>query len=152
MNKQISVSFPTDHNGFLSQECPACRRRFKVKFGSGSKKPISYCPYCGQVGEGCWWTRQQAEFLTTTAARKVVGPMLDDMSRRINRRAPSHALFGIKMTVCHAPEPAVPHEPEESWPVVDFECCGEQVRLEGGCPDVHCIICGQTTIARVLDF
>lgn len=147
MKKQISVSLPTDSDGFLSQECPVCKRRFKVKFGEGSEKPVAYCPHCGHGGERCWWTTQQAQYFAGTAGREVVGPMLDDMARKINRTSRPGSSVKLSVTVKHSPRPRIPREPEEPWSIVEFACCGERVKLESACQDVHCIICGESIVA-----
>lgn len=74
MGTSVAVSLPTDGDGFVSQECPACCKRFKVVFGEGSQRPIGHCPYCGHAGEGCWWTQDQADFLAAVAGQKIAGP------------------------------------------------------------------------------
>lgn len=59
----MEVSFPTDSDGYLSQECPSCEQIFKVVFGEGSEEPISFCPYCGHSGRDCWYTKPQVEYM-----------------------------------------------------------------------------------------
>ena len=68
---RVRVSLNTDDDGFLSQRCPSCERRFKVKFGEGSDRPISFCPYCGHNEEGCWWTQEQADYLAAQAGNQA---------------------------------------------------------------------------------
>ena len=72
----MEVSFPTDADGFLSQECPSCELRFKVMFGEGSAEPISYCPYCGYNGQNCWHTQAQVDYMQAIAANVSLGPEL----------------------------------------------------------------------------
>jgi hypothetical protein len=63
----LEVNFPTDLDGFLSQECPSCNQPFKVLFGQGSSEPISFCPYCGFEGQDCWWTQEQVDHAAAAA-------------------------------------------------------------------------------------
>lgn len=142
MDKQISVTLNTDDDGFLSQECPGCQRRFKVNFSEGGDQPISFCPYCGHNNTGCWWTTEQAEYLSAKAAQEIVGPELDKMAQDFNRNT-SSGLIGMNMKVNHSPTPPAPQEPDDDWPLVTFECCNERIKHDGQNSDLRCVICGK---------
>lgn len=146
MTDQFSVSIQTDDDGFLSQECPDCQRRFKVNFREGSDQPISFCPYCGHNDTGCWWTPEQAEYLSAKAAEEVVGPELEKMARDFNRSS-SGGLISMNMKVGHSPIPPAPEEPSDDWPVVTFECCGERIKHDGQDSELRCVICGKAVAA-----
>lgn len=47
MGTSVSVALPTDSDGFVSQECHACSKRFKAVFGEGSDRPIAIVPTVG---------------------------------------------------------------------------------------------------------
>jgi hypothetical protein len=94
----MQVSLATDNDGFLSQECPTCMRRFKVLLGQGSDQPIRHCPYCGHEGEGCWWTTEQADYLAAVASEELIGPELKKMARDFNRTS-NQGLFKLRMDV-----------------------------------------------------
>lgn len=143
----MNVSLKTDMDGFISQECPACKRRFKAKFGEGSDKPLAFCPYCGHADTECWWTPQQVEFFQSAVADKVVGPMLDDFARNINRSSSRGGLVRISASVKHdAPVPG-PAESNEPMPIVEFLCCGESIKHDNSAVKLHCVICGMLTDA-----
>lgn len=142
MSENVSVSLQTDDDGFLSQECPSCKRRFKAKFSEGSDQPISFCPYCGHNDTGCWWTPEQAEYLSAIAAEEIVGPELKKMAREFNRKS-SGGLISMNMKVSHSPTPRAPVEPDVNWPMVSFECCGERIKHDGQNSELRCIICGK---------
>ena len=142
MSNHLSVCLYTDNDGFLSQECPGCERRFKVNFSEGSDKPISFCPFCGHNDTGCWWTPEQAEYFSTKAAEEVVGPELEKMARDFNHKS-SGGLISMNMEVSHSPTPPAPDEPDDDWPVVTFECCGERIKYDGQNEELRCIICGK---------
>jgi|SRR6516162_250117 ribosomal protein S27E len=63
---KVECSLRADADGFISQHCPHCDKRFKAVFGNGSDKPLSYCPYCGSKGEN-WWTPEQMQYLDLVA-------------------------------------------------------------------------------------
>lgn len=142
MSDHVTVSLPTDDDGFLSQECPGCERRFKVNFNEGSDQPISFCPYCGHNATGCWWTPEQAEYLSAKAAEEVVGPELEKMARDFNRKS-SGGLISMNMEVSRSPTPPSPEEPNDNLPVTTFECCGERIKHDGQKSMLRCVICGK---------
>lgn len=137
-----TVSLETDADGFVSQECPSCMRRFKVKFGEGSDRPIGSCPYCSHAGRDCWWTQAQADYFAAVAGQEVVGPMLDKFARNINRGNRSGSVLNIKASVNHGPRPIRPSEPNDSMPSMTFACCNERIKHDGASARLHCIICG----------
>jgi hypothetical protein len=141
LNTTVSVSLPTDEDGFLSQECPTCRRRFKARFGEGSSQPISFCPYCGHHGTGCWWTEAQAEYLTAVASEKVIAPKLQEMARQFNQQS-GGGLLRVRMDVKGTSVPPQPHESNDSMPLATFPCCRERIKHDGMSPELRCVICG----------
>jgi len=143
MDKNVKVTLSTDNDGFLSQECPGCQRRFKVNFSEGSDQPISFCPYCGHNGTGCWWTPEQAEYLSAKAGKEIIAPELDKMARDFNRKT-KDGLISMNMKVSHSPTPPPPKEPNEDWPQVTFSCCDEVIKHDGQNSDLRCVICGKT--------
>ena len=140
---RLNVSFSTDDDGFLSQQCPSCERRFKVKFGEGSDQPIAFCPYCGHNEQGCWWTQQQADYLAAKASDEVVGPQIEKMARDFNRRSRRDDFVQVSMEVKRSPVPEPPVEHNDEWPTCRFDCCGEIIKHEGKESTLHCIICGK---------
>jgi hypothetical protein len=141
----ISVSLSTNAAGFLSQECPACERTFKVQPGKGSPNPVTHCPYCNHEGEGCWLTKAQAQYVGAYGASHLLGPQLDEMAREVNRSARRGGMFSVKMTVNKPRPPRAPEEPEDEMPSVNFECCGETIRHDGATARLHCPICGRSS-------
>ena len=121
MDKHFNVTLNTDNDGFLSQECPSCKRRFKAKFNDGSDQPISFCPYCGHNETGCWWTPEQAENLSGKVAEEIVVPELDKIARDFNRNTRG-GLISMNMKVSHSPTPPQPQEQDEDCPQATFSC------------------------------
>lgn len=135
----MKVSFPTDADGFLSQECPSCQQRFKVIFGQGSQEPISHCPYCGYKGQQCWLTQEQSDHVKAVATNAVLAPELKKLEQTIKRT--SEGLFKINME-SNLPKPSRPPvEIDASFDILHFPCCKEIIKVNR--QQRHfCIICG----------
>ena len=142
MGTSVTVSISTDSDGFVSQECPACSKRFKVVFDEGSDQPIGHCPYCGHTGQNCWWTQEQADYLTAIAGEEIAGPLLDDFARKINRMSRPGDFLKVNAKVKHEPRPPKPGEPDGPMAVATFDCCGERIKHDGSASTLHCVICG----------
>ena len=141
--KHIKVGFNTDEDGYISQECPACKKRFKVNFSSGSDEPISYCPYCGHKERDCWWTQKQVDYLSGVVGKELIGPELDKMAKDFNRKARVGNFINMTMSVKHSSDAPEPKEPSEPMPIVTFECCGEKTKHDQSQKALFCIICGK---------
>lgn len=147
MDKTLEFSLEADSDGFLSQECPSCGKRFKVRFGEGSDQPIHFCAFCGHEGEGCWWTQEQANYLSGLAASQVLGPQLEKMANDFNRKVGTgRDLLKVSMKVSRPSTPERPHEPEDDWRKTRFQCCNEVIKHPPGAR-VRCIICGSDEVA-----
>ncbi len=135
----MEVSFPTDSEGFLSQECPSCGGRFKVLFGHGSEKPVSFCPYCRHNEQECWFTQEQVNHIQAVAADVVVAPGLREFERELSKG--STALVKVEATSSIPRCSIVPVETDDHFPVLRFPCCGETIKADRQ-RKLHCIICG----------
>lgn len=137
----MKVSLQTDSDGFLSQECPACAKHFKVVFGEGSSEPISHCAYCGHEGHDCWWTPKQADYLSALAANQIAGPQWRKMATEFTRS--TAGLLDVRMDVKVPPVPHKPIERDDEWPITEFHCCSERIKHDGTHNELHRVICGQ---------
>ena len=143
-----SMSIPLDKDGFLRRECPTCEREFKVFTqqddgdGTDEQSPAPggyFCPYCAiQADPDSWFTKAQLELAQSKIMDEVVGPMLDDFKRRV-QRAP-----GVSATLDKSDD-LVP-EPTESDDMrrVNFACHPETpVKVaDDHKGSAHCFICG----------
>ncbi len=145
METKITLSLPTDSDGFITQECPKCRRKFKVRYIKPEKgevpKLLSYCPYCGFNGNNCFWTREQTEYIQKIAMSKIVGPMLDKFGRRLEDT--SNGFIKIDTSTKYQKYAIVPRE-REGLKKFNFKCCNETIKiLENWDSNLYCIICGK---------
>ena len=144
----MQISFPTDTDGYLSQECPSCEQRFKVLFGEGSEEPISFCPYCGHKGRDCWHTQEQVAYIQAVTADVVLGPELKKLEREMKRASSGLLKIDIKTEVPEAGSP--PMESDDLLDILRFPCCNETVKLTRH-ERLFCIICGKEMDMAVSD-
>jgi hypothetical protein len=136
----MDAKFNLDTFGFLSQECPSCDRRFKVRPTKSSepdapKKTLAHCPYCDHDGEQCWWwTPEQAKYIQAIGLRYVAERMNEGMRARGSKAWKP------------GPMPIVPPPPAESDAdcpsTTEFTCCSETIRHDASVAKLRCIICG----------
>ena len=132
----MEINFPTDADGFLSQECPSCEQRFKVVFG---EEPISYCPYCGHNGQNCWFTQAQADYIQSVGANVALGPELKKLERQL--KGMSKGFLKVSMTSDLSEPPPAPMETDDLLDILRLPCCHETVKVTRH--ERHfCIICG----------
>jgi len=144
----VEVSFPTDADGFLSQECPSCEQRFKVLLGEGSEEPIAYCPYCGHHGHQCWYTTEQVDYLQTVAISTTVAPELKRLERKLKSASTGFLKIGMNVDI---PKPgAPPMESDDPFDIVRFPCCNETVKVNR-ISRLFCIICGMEINMTISD-
>lgn len=135
----MEVSFPTDADGFLSQECLSCEQRFKVLFGEGSDAPVSYCPYCGYRGNDCWYTQAQVNYLEAVATNVALVPEFKKMEQQLKRNSKGFLQIDMKTDLPKTPPP--PMEIDEPFDMLHFPCCNETLKLTPR-QNHFCIICG----------
>lgn len=144
----VEISFNTDDDGFLSQECPACEGRFKIIMGEGSPEPISFCPYCAHEGQECWWTPEQVTYIEAAqekAVNELMTSEMNKMAKKFNRSTGSSGLINLKMSVkSDGPRrtPSPPAEPNLDLSIIEFSCCNERIKHNSSENRLFCVICG----------
>jgi hypothetical protein len=69
---KVKVPLTADADGFLTQDCPHCQRRFKAAFGKGGGMVLRHCPYCGAEGHNSCYTLEQIRYMESVAANQPV--------------------------------------------------------------------------------
>lgn len=136
----MEISFPTDNDGFLSQECPSCSQKFKVVFGEGSDKPNSFCPYCGYECLDCWWTQEQVNYIQGVALNTVVVPELTKLAQKLNQSSSSSLKMELNSDISKTVH--APIDLDDDFEIFKFTCCNETVKATRR-RKMFCIICGK---------
>ncbi len=135
----MEISFPTDNDGFLSNECPSCELRFKSTPGEGSDEPIGCCPYCGHRGENCWFTTEQVDHIENVTHSVIVAPELKKFEREL--KSMGDGFFKIDVKSTPSPQLPPPLETDDEFDILRFPCCNETIKAERR-DKLFCIICG----------
>ncbi|MDP1726191.1 MAG: hypothetical protein Q8M15_05365 [Bacteroidota bacterium] len=81
--KQVSVTLPTDDNGYLGRSCPRCNEYFKIKLGTGIKTKKCICPYCNFSDETkAFTTNEQYEYAKSIAVGQVKRELLGEIYKK----------------------------------------------------------------------
>ncbi len=100
----ISVSLPSDADGYDEKECPSaeCRARFKIHGDDWShlaSDEVVYCPLCrSEADSEQWFTPEQVEYAQRVAMEEMdrrIGGALEQGVRSANRRAPRDGLLSF---------------------------------------------------------
>jgi len=142
MSEQVMVSFPTDGEGFISQQCPSCRRRFKVRVDDSSDRSVNFCPYCGGRSSEGWLTEEQHAYAMGQVAEQVVNPMLKDFTRELESLNRPGGFLTVTGSYERAAPPPRPVESNDLMPVFTAPCCNEPIKHDGSTEALHCVVCG----------
>ena len=144
----MDISFPTDTDGFLTQECPSCRQHFKVILGEGCEEPISYCPCCGFEGHDCWWTQPQADYISAVVTNVALGPELKKLERGLKNASGGLLKINVQSSIPEVPPP--PMDVDGEFEVFRFSCCNETIKADRH-EMLFCVICGKEMDLRMSD-
>ena len=144
MEHRIEVSFSSDSDGFISQQCPSCTRRFKVRIDHESNHSVNYCPYCGRQSEEGWLTEEQHAYAMSVVAEQVVDPMLEDFTRELEGLNRPGGFLSVTGSFERTVSPPKPVESDGLMSVFTAPCCDEPVKHDGSAAALHCIICGKS--------
>ena len=143
--KTINVSMPTDRHGLAGRECPSCLMYFKLKPGTGLATTQCSCPYCGYQDESSeFMTQDQKEYLTSYAAREVLGPLFRDFADTLHRmETPSNGFIQLKISATVPDFPIQYYQEKILETNVTCDTCGLVFSIYGvfsNCPN-----CGSST-------
>jgi uncharacterized Zn finger protein (UPF0148 family) len=134
-SQSISVSIPSDEEGYSDRECPSseCLFQFKVHEEDWQDKlrdKEMFCPFCGHTADSDkWWTTEQVEYMEKAALQHLEQRLGSAMKRdadRWNRRQSSNSFIRITMKVDNRPRILLPF------------VAAEAMRLKITCPECAC--------------
>jgi transcription elongation factor Elf1 len=145
LEQRIQVSFSTDGDGFISQQCPSCERRFKVRVDESSDQSVNFCPYCGSQSDNGWLTEEQQAYAMGVVSEQVVDPMLEEFTHKLQRMNRPGGLLSVSGHYEKSAKPQKPVEAEEPMPLFTPPCCNEPIKHDGSVAALHCVVCGVQT-------
>ena len=154
---QMTVTIPTDDEGFFGRECPACKQHFRIAADDYESLPdgqMLWCVYCGhQADSSDFTTAQQMVRLRRAAVDygvQMASRMLGEAFRDLARGSPNSLV-----RISHRPTPFHP----KPLPGIDEErlvreraCPGCGLRYAVFAEHRYCPVCGQLpALATALD-
>jgi len=154
MGREITITLPTDEQGFVGRQCPnpSCRLYFKVKPGTGLPTEECICPYCGHKQVyGEFLTDDQLEYAKSIAIKEFVEPEIRKLEQSLKglERSTRGSFIQIKAHVRRQPFRLAYYQEQKLETHVTCDNCGLEFAIYGvfaGCPD-----CGQLNALRVFE-
>lgn len=133
---KVSITIPSDADGYFDRECPSpeCQFKFKVQEDDWRDKVRDEevcCPFCGHTAASdAWWTQDQLKHTEKVALAHIGHRINRAMKRdadRWNRRQARNSFISMTMTVDSRPS-YLPLPP----------AAVEPMRLKIACPECEC--------------
>jgi DNA-directed RNA polymerase subunit RPC12/RpoP len=138
----VSVSIPTDDDGYVRQQCPSCGREFKAPVEDDELVTPEHCPYCGHQDDQ-WFTQEQMEQFEAQALAAVMPQLnadLKKMARGVERSSGGLLTMDVKGDDVDVPVMA-PEAPDMA--IVTSPCCDASLKLEESWSGTsYCPSCG----------
>ena len=156
LGTKISISIPADENCFTGRVCPQpdCEGYFKIELGTGLKGEglPCHCPYCGHAaGHDQFWTKEQIEYVTSVAMRKITDAIHKDLKKLEFDHKPEGAFgIGISMKVEPGRQPPI-HYYREKQLETEVVCTNCTLRYSVYGVFAFCPDCGQHNSIQILD-
>jgi hypothetical protein len=140
---QIRVSLSADSDGFVTQQCPSCTRRFKIRVNDDGTSSPQYCPYCGSGSEKGWLTEEQIAYVLGMGAEQVVDPLLEEFARELEASNDPGGLITRSARYEKSVPPPMPVESNVPMHIFTSPCCGAPVKHDETVSPLHCAACGK---------
>ena len=145
--KRVSVTLPTDDEGFTGRRCPQveCEGYFKIKLGTGltGENLPCVCPYCGHCGAtNTFSTKEQIAYAKSVAFRQFTQALRADLkSMEFETKAIGILGFRMGMKLKPGTLPALRHYREKALETkITCDSCTLDYSVFG--VFAHCPDCG----------
>lgn len=139
----ISISIPTDDDGFVLLRCPKCGEYFKLSADDIQSEEVLdiHCPQCGLISDN-----YMTDDVIELAQAKAINHLLDNFygeMKKIERKT-RNSIVKIKANKPKKEEEIPIRLAIDSMDIVDLECCNRQAKIRHllnycGC---YCPYCG----------
>lgn len=150
MDNTLSITIPSDSDGYVTFECPFCHSEFKLLAGEFQSDDSSaeelFCPYCGLASDQSnFFTQEVLDVIEAVATNYMIEELnktFGGMAKGINRSG--NGL--LKMEYKPLQKVSVKELVERDTRETEFtcSCCGksEKVLYCAGAAKVFCAYCG----------
>jgi DNA-directed RNA polymerase subunit M/transcription elongation factor TFIIS len=153
---QVSISIPTDEDGYFGRECPACESPFKMRHDEYEALPDEVqlaCPYCGHREEHSAFMSSAQHARVTASAEGLVeqwlhGEVNDMLGRTFGRQASKPRRLGSFISIDWSYTPGTPPPvrelpaavEEQTRRIVECSTCGNHHAVYSATS--FCPVCG----------
>lgn len=145
--KTISIEIPSDDEGYVSFQCPACGNRFKLSAAEVNERDPDelFCPVCGLSAEASDFHDPELIAAAMEHAQNLVADMMNEWGREME-----HSFRGNK-GIQFKKGSDIPHEEVRTLReapdllITSFDCCGSTAKLDAGSALslAYCPFCGR---------
>ena len=140
----MTISIPTDNEGYVLQKCPKCGTYFKITPSDMRDDRILeiYCPCCGLTSDN-YFTDDVIELALAMAENKAMDMLHDELKKMERKTRNSVVSFKAGRPPKHKFESPI-RAGIEAMEVVKFPCCNLTAKIKPllkitGC---YCPFCG----------
>lgn len=141
---EMSISIPTDDDGYVLLQCPNCGAYFKATPSDIEDDGILliYCPSCGLTGES-YITEDVVELATAKIQNCAVDMIFDEFKKMERQFKNGSVTFKAGKPPKHEPENPI-RSGIEALEITTFPCCKRTAKIKPllkitGC---YCPFCG----------
>ncbi len=141
---QMTISIPTDDEGYVLLQCPNCGTYFKAMPSDIRDDGVLlvYCPSCGLAGED-YITEDVLELAMAMVQNKAMDVIHKEFKKMERQFSKGPVKFKAGRTPKHEPENPL-HSGIEALEVASFSCCKRTAKVKPilkmtGC---YCPFCG----------
>ena len=146
MEDFVSVSIPTDDEGFVLLRCPKCGEYFKIISQDVDSNEVIeiQCPLCGLVSDS-YWTDDVVELAQVKALNMALESFYGEM-KKLERKT-RNSFIKVKADKLEQNEELPIKSSVDSMEIVDLKCCNKTIKIRQllkfcGC---YCPYCGGYT-------
>lgn len=141
---QMTISIPTDDEGYILLKCEHCGIFFKLMSSDIQDDGVLniYCPSCGLISDN--YNTDDVEELASKMAGNLVNDMIFDMFKDLERHSKNSVVkFKTGKRPRHESEEPI-HSGIEALEISMFPCCGRTAKIKPllKMTGAYCPFCG----------
>lgn len=142
-DEKLSISIPTDNDGFVTFQCPFCGEIFKLQAEEIQADDVIniFCPICGLMSEPSNFVTDNVIQHAQDVAMNYVKDLLNDNFKKMEHDSKGYFKITNKLKT---EQEKLLYETESELQQVTFECCNKnaKIRLIDKELGAYCPYCG----------